>query len=119
EWLLLDGKWVDLVEYIREKMDVPIIVMTDYENKHLAIEATKAGVLDYVVKSEQMLSCMPYIVERALREWDHITKRTQAENALRESQRLLQNVFEAIQDGIIILDREYTIVQVNQFSIKE
>lgn len=42
-----------------------------------------------------------------------ITERKKAEEALRESERFLQNVFDGIQDGIIVLDCDLNITHVN------
>jgi len=44
-----------------------------------------------------------------------VTERKRAEEALRENERFLQNVFEAIQDGISVLDGDLNIVRVNQW----
>jgi two-component system cell cycle sensor histidine kinase/response regulator CckA len=44
-----------------------------------------------------------------------ITERKRAEEALRKSERFLGNVFDAIQDGISILDRDLTILQTNRW----
>jgi len=41
------------------------------------------------------------------------TERKQAEDALRESERFLQNIFDGIQDGISVLDRDLTIIRCN------
>lgn len=43
-----------------------------------------------------------------------ITDRKRAEEALRSNERFLQSVFDSIQDGISILDREFNIVRVNK-----
>jgi len=42
-----------------------------------------------------------------------ITERTKAEEAVREGERFLSNIFDSIQDGICILDREFNIIRVN------
>jgi PAS domain S-box-containing protein len=44
-----------------------------------------------------------------------ITERKQAEEALRESERFLQDVFDGIQDGISVLDPNLNITQVNRW----
>lgn len=46
---------------------------------------------------------------------NEIVERQQAEDATRESKRLLQNVFDAINDGICVLDREMRIVRINSW----
>ncbi len=42
-----------------------------------------------------------------------VTERKEAERALEEGRRFLKNVFDAIQDGLSVLDRDLNIVQVN------
>ncbi|RJP75683.1 MAG: PAS domain S-box protein [Candidatus Abyssobacteria bacterium SURF_17] len=42
-----------------------------------------------------------------------ITERKRSEDALRETERFLSNVFASIQDGISILDKDFTVVRVN------
>ena len=65
---------------------IPVVVMTSHGNEQVAVEAMKAGALDYVVKSPDTLADMPHIAERALREWGHIVERRRAEE---ERDRLL------------------------------
>lgn len=57
----------------------PVVLMTSHGNEQVAVEAMKAGAVDYVVKSAATLADMPNIVERALRQWQHIVARQQAE----------------------------------------
>ncbi|MBW1727269.1 MAG: cache domain-containing protein [Deltaproteobacteria bacterium] len=47
-----------------------------------------------------------------------LTDRKQAEDALLEKERFLQNVFDGIQDGISVLDPELNIIRVNQWMEK-
>ncbi len=42
-----------------------------------------------------------------------ITKRKRTEDELRKSERFLQNIFDAIQDGISVLDKDLNILQIN------
>jgi len=44
-----------------------------------------------------------------------ITERKMAEQALRDSERFLQNIFDGIRDGISILDRDLNVVRVNKW----
>jgi len=44
---------------------------------------------------------------------EDITERVQAQEALKTSQQFLENVIESIQDGMSVLDRDYTIVHTN------
>lgn len=61
----------------------PVVIMSGYGDQQAAVEAMKAGALDYIVKDSKMLMNLPRVAERVLREWDLIRKREQAEEALR------------------------------------
>lgn len=80
--LLPDGRGIELLPAREERPPFPMILMTSYGSEQVAVEATKAGALDYVVKSVAALTDMPHIAERALREWGHIVERWRAEEAL-------------------------------------
>ncbi|MFQ5571020.1 MAG: PAS domain S-box protein [Rhodothermales bacterium] len=82
---LPDGNGVELLPSDGESLSYPVIIMTSHGDEQVAVEAMKAGALDYVVKSEAALIDMYRIAERALREWRHISERQRAESALRES----------------------------------
>jgi signal transduction histidine kinase len=64
--------------------------MTSHGDEEVAVEAMKAGALDYLVKSEETFSQLPHFIRRALREWHHITERRAAEERLRETNRELE-----------------------------
>ena len=95
DWLLPDGRGTELLPAGDEAHHFPVVVMTSHGNEQVAVEAIKAGALDYVVKSGATLADMPHIAERALREWEHITERKRAEEegeyllAAEREQRLL------------------------------
>lgn len=83
DWRLPDGKGIEILRLPALRQRIPIIVMTAYGDEHLAVEAMKAGAMDYVVKSTQTFLDMPHLVMRALREWGNIQKRSEAEEKLR------------------------------------
>jgi signal transduction histidine kinase/DNA-binding response OmpR family regulator len=87
--LLPDGKGIELLRNGQEQSSFPAIIMTSYGNEQLAVEAMKAGALDYVVKSEVTLADMPWIAKRALREWGHIIEHKRAEREIRQRNREL------------------------------
>jgi DNA-binding NtrC family response regulator len=72
---LPDGRAVEIMTHPPEAGLFPILVMTSYGNELVAVEAIKAGALDYVVKSAEAFVTMPRTVERALREWKLLTER--------------------------------------------
>ena len=99
---LPDGDGVELLPADDETLDYPVVIMTSHGDEQVAVEAMKAGALDYVVKSEATLAEMPRTAERALREWRHIAERKQAEKALSESEERFRRIFA---DGSVLRSR--------------
>lgn len=83
---LPDGKSTELLG--QEERSFPIVIMTSHGDESVAVEAMKAGALDYVIKSEATLFDMTHIVERAIREWMLIMERRRLEVQLQHAQRM-------------------------------
>ncbi len=80
--MLPDGKGTELLTPREQVSPYPIVVLTSHGDEQVAVDAMKAGALDYVVKSATTFSAMPRIAERVLREWGHIVQRRETEKAL-------------------------------------
>ncbi len=106
--LLPDGRGSELLPESSERASFPVIVMTSHGDEQIAVEAMKSGALDYVVKSVATLSDMPHIIERALREWDHISERKRVEEELRKSLKektlLLQEIHHRTRNNMQVID---------------
>lgn len=98
--LLPDGKGIEFLAMAGPDAPYPIIIMTSHGDEQIAVEAIKAGALDYVVKSEVTLLQMPHIANRAWREWSHIQERKQAEKLLRNSEERFRQVVSSVSDHI-------------------
>ncbi len=111
--LLPDGNGVELLSAQKEKQAYPVVIMTSQGDEQTAVEAMKAGEVDYVVKSSATLAEMPRIVERALREWRHITERKHAQEALQESEERFRSFFESAASGMAIIDLKGRTLRIN------
>ena len=75
----------------------PVVLMTSQGNEQLAVDAMKAGAMDYIVKTVVKLSGISRVVRRSLREWTLIQESKRAEEALRLRQIELERKNEELQ----------------------
>lgn len=61
--LLPDGRGIELLTDRGTSAGFPLIIMTGQGTEEAAVEAIKAGALDYVVKSDWIFRDMPHIAE--------------------------------------------------------
>lgn len=78
---LPDGRAVEVLTAPAEAAPFPALVMTSYGNEEIAVEALKAGAIDYIVKSAEAFATSPRIIDRALREWDLLQERKRVDEA--------------------------------------
>jgi len=83
---LPDGRAVEALTSPAEDGAFPILLMTSYGNEQVAVEAIKAGALDYIVKSPEAFNGMAGTLERAMREWKLLQEKKRVEMQLKESQ---------------------------------
>jgi PAS domain S-box-containing protein len=67
DWLLPDGEGLDLLRGEAPAAMPPVVIMTSHGSERVAVEAMRAGAVDYVVKSELALADLPHLAERAVR----------------------------------------------------
>jgi PAS domain S-box-containing protein len=67
DWLLPDGEGLDLLRAESPAAMPPVVIMTSHGSERVAVEAIRAGAIDYVVKSELALADLPHLAERAVR----------------------------------------------------
>jgi PAS domain S-box-containing protein len=106
DWLLPDGQGIDILPAGQHDPPFPVVLMTGHGNEQVAVEAMKAGALDYVVKSAETLADMPHLVQRALREWRYIAERRHNEQEIARLQHLLQNIADSMPSTLITLDAQ-------------
>lgn len=81
----------------RSVPELPVIVLTATNNDDIAIQAMQAGAQDYLVKGE----INRHLLQRAMR---YAIERQRGESALRESQRLIQEIADVTPEIIAIYD---------------
>ncbi len=116
DWVLPDGQGVELLsagDEVDKTRPFPVVIMTSHGDEHMAVEAIKAGALDYVVKSTATLTDMPRVVERALREWGHIADRRRAEEETQHLRNYLKNIIDSMPSVLVGVDLEGRVTQWN------
>ncbi|MBK7859834.1 MAG: response regulator [Archangiaceae bacterium] len=88
---LPDGRGIELVPPYPAEAAYPVLITTSHGDESIAVEAMKAGALDYFVKSAENLADLPRFAARALREWHLVLERRKAEGELRERERQLDH----------------------------
>jgi PAS domain S-box-containing protein len=111
---LPDGRATEVLTCPPEAGQFPILVMTSYGNEQVAVEAIKAGALEYVVKSPEAFTEMPHTITHALHEWNLLQERKRAEEALEYKNIILSTQQEASIDGILVVDENGEIISFNR-----
>lgn len=97
---LPDGTALDLLPGSLDEVERPLLVMTGQGDEHFAVACMKAGAVDYLVKSVETLASLPYLVQRALRDWNLILEHRRAIRALRESEERYRTLIENVPGAV-------------------
>lgn len=106
--ILCDYKMPDLggreaLEIVRGRSQViPFIVVSGTIGEDIAVEMLRAGATDYILKDKRQR--LGFAVERALEAGRELTKRKEAQEALKFNEQRLQLLFEFAPDAIYISD---------------
>ncbi|MEI6898992.1 MAG: PAS domain S-box protein [Bacteroidota bacterium] len=92
-------------------LDIPFIVISGVMGEDRAVEMMKAGTHDYFMKNK--LALLGSAIERELREAESRKERKRTEQALFQSQRDLQLLFDSIDDFLFITKTSGIILQTN------
>lgn len=110
---LPDGKGTVLLPLDKNKAHFPIILMTGAGSEVDAVEAIKSGAMDYLVKTPAVISELPIIIERALRQWGYVLRQRLTEDALRDSEDRFRSIFITAAAGMVVISPFNNIMQVN------
>ena len=101
-----------LALYKKSAKDIPFIFVSGTIGEDAAVAAMKAGAHDYVMKSN-IKRLLPAL-ERELREAEVRKQQRQAEENMREQQAHFRQLFENATVGIVMLDLENHVLDVNR-----
>ena len=93
DFTLPDGLGTELLsESYQDLSDFPIIILTAQGDEQIAVEAIKAGALDYIDKSPDFLSNLPNVSKHDLRGWRYIVAPRNVGTQLRFQAEILDSV---------------------------
>jgi PAS domain S-box-containing protein len=107
---LPDGKGTALLSDNDNRQAIPQMVVTAAGNEEEAVEAMKAGAMDYVVKSRENFADMPHLARRTLREWRRRSEQKRADERLQ----MLSSVVEQSSEGMAVVDTAGNALFVNE-----
>ena len=101
------------MQFVQEQYpDIPFIFISGTMGEDAAIQALTEGATDYVLK--QKLSRLAPAVHRALADAENRMKRRQAEEELRKTNVLLEQIFSTTEFMIAYLDADFNFIRVNR-----
>ena len=115
---LPDGLAVEVLISPPESGPFPIVVMSSQGDEQKAVEAMKAGALDYIVKSPEAFAGMPRTMERVLQGWALLQERKRAEEELRKSEERFKLIFEYAPDAYYLNDLKGNFIDGNKAAEK-
>ena len=119
DMVLPDGGAMELLASSQAANPFPLVIMTSHGDEQTAVEAMKAGALDYVVKSPQTFADMPRIVTHALDHWQLLQERRQAQQALQESEERYRSILEQMDDVYYEVDLAGNFTFLNESSCRK
>ncbi len=91
--------------------DMPFIFVSGSIGEERATEVVKLGATDYVMK--ERLRRLGVAIHRAIEEAGERTQRRVAEEQLQKEQEFLNDIFNSVQDGIVVLNEKLEVVRTN------
>ena len=91
----------------------PVIMFTDSGTQEIAVEAMKAGLDDYIIKSAKHYVRLPVAVRSILQ---RLEQQERAEKALQEANQRCADILESVTDAFCALDQQFRFTYVNRKS---
>ncbi len=110
---LPDGKGTVLLPLDKKSAHFPIVLMSDSGSETEAVDAIKAGALDYLVKGPELYPELKLVISRSLKQWGYILRQRLIEDALRDSEERFRSIFYTAAAGMVLISPFKNIMQVN------
>ncbi|MCB9101935.1 MAG: response regulator [Anaerolineales bacterium] len=94
---------------------LPVIIVTGTGSEEIAVETLKRGAADYVIKSPKHIQRLPNTIKTVLEKEKLKRHNKQAEEALKDSQKQLQQIVNSIRDHIYVTELTATGERINRY----
>jgi len=99
---LPDGRGTELIPHGGQSPSSPVLVLVNHGNESVSVDELKAGAIDFVVKSEELLADMPQLVERILTKPNNGIGQTQAHQNIRQKEEEYRILLDNHVDGVAV-----------------
>lgn len=89
-----------LSQILKEKPELPVIMVTGSGSERIAVNALKSGASDYVVKSDDFISKLPHIIRDNLEKYEMRRRNRDLEGQLRESYKQLKHLNAELEEKV-------------------
>ncbi len=104
---ILGFEGLEVVHKVKQRYpDIPVIIVTGTGSEEVAVTALKMGADDYVIKNLSHIAKLPQTILRTIE-----SKKVQKE--LNQERENLRSIMENISDGILVVDKDYTLLYAN------
>ena len=112
---ILGFEGLQVIEAVKaSNPDLPVVIVTGTGSEEIAVEAMRSGAADYVIKSPSHIQRLPITIRAVLEKLHLQAEKARAEEALRESQRRLSELFDFLPDATFAIDLEGKVIAWNR-----
>jgi two-component system, sensor histidine kinase and response regulator len=112
---LPDAQGLETVRRVRAGFpDVPIVVLTGFNDEAFALQAVREGAQDYLFKSQIETILLVRSIRYAIERQRLLQERKKAEKALKASEEFALNIIDSSLDIIIAVDNERRLIEFNR-----
>jgi CheY-like chemotaxis protein len=105
---------LELLQDIKEiPYDAPVVMITSHGDEKVAVEAMKRGAYDYVSKSDDYLTKLPLVLQKAIEAHEMARERAELQAEIEESENRLRDIFENVEVGLIKIEDDCSISYAN------
>lgn len=117
DYRIIETNEIESLQQIREQYDLPFIILTEKNREEVAVKALNLGAEYYMEKradAKHQFELLEKIARKQIEEYRTRKEKKDLYEKLNKQNRFINDVFETIQDGISVLDKNLKIRKVNE-----